>query len=117
MHGWLLFSFSFSNNKKVLPCIHHYRTLCVSQTITPPPVLPLSPPGTQINIPRADFDEVGLQLCGKAGGGDEESPASEEGEGEEGTLLDISVVTHSASQNILLFAKSEFLASLADGEE
>lgn len=62
----------------------------------------------QINIPDADYAEVGRQLCGglsinstepQSGGGDTH-PISQ---------AMISVVTSRVKQNMILFAKTEFL--------
>lgn len=72
----------------------------------------------QINIPGADLGEVGLQLCGTEGsgaaaeGGDEAEPSPVSAE----EATSVSVVTNRDNQHIILFAKTDFLASLAKGE-
>ena len=77
----------------------------------------------QINIPGADLGAVGLQLCATEGssaaadGGDEEesSPVSAQ-EASSSLPTSVSVVTNRDNQRIILFAKTEFLATLAKGE-
>lgn len=77
----------------------------------------------QINIPGADLGEVGLQLCGTEGsgspvaGGDEEKSSPISADGASSPLpVSVSVVTNRDNQRIILFAKTEFLESLAKGE-
>ncbi|CAN0405608.1 unnamed protein product, partial [Laminaria digitata] len=77
----------------------------------------------KINIPGADLGEVGLQLCGTEGsgaaaeGGDEAEPSPVSAEEASSSLpTSVSVVTNRDNQHIILFAKTEFLASLAKGE-
>lgn len=67
----------------------------------------------QINIPKADLEEVGLELAGKGGlaldtdsGGDAGAPP----------VVGVSVVTVNPNQNMILFANTEFLESQAKGE-
>eukprot|EP00904_Undaria_pinnatifida_P009003 jgi/Undpi1/5232/HiC_scaffold_2.g00513.m1 len=77
----------------------------------------------KINIPGADLGEVGLQLCGTEGsgspvaGGDEEKSSPISADGASSPLpVSVSVVTNRDNQRIILFAKTEFLESLAKGE-
>ncbi|CAM9380991.1 unnamed protein product [Hapterophycus canaliculatus] len=65
----------------------------------------------KVNIPHADLEEVGLELAGKGG------LASEADAGDEaGASVGVSVVTVNPNQNIILFANTDFLASLAKGD-
>lgn len=76
----------------------------------------------QVNIPNADYAEVGRQLCGglsistKAqSGGEDDSPPDSSKALSPTSQAAISVVTSRAKQNMILFAKTEFLSTHANG--
>lgn len=61
----------------------------------------------QINIPNADYAEVGRQLCGGLGINSTEAQGRG-GDSHPTSQATISVVTSRAKQNMILFAKTEF---------
>lgn len=82
-------------------------TQCVMRCF-PPPFVPL----LQINIPGADFDQISLQLCGKI-----LIPGFETTQ--ELDMPDapsVSMVMYRTTQNVILFAETQFLVDQAAGE-
>ena len=77
-------------------------------------------------MPNPDYAEIGLQLCGRLSvdgsegrGVDAEDPDQDSKEAFYSAISStrVSVVTSRAKQNMILFAKTEFLGAVADGRD